>query len=167
MRVHIPKAPKHLHDLFVSLEVHERKRLGAKKFIDSMLNPEAMKSIGVKPWNVTFPPCAKAGSQWSEEYIACLFEHFAQTVWHICCTVAMGAHPEAVVDERLSFAWLQLYAWVLGARAALRVRGEVTGLGVADASVMPEIVAAHTNGPSMTIGSKAAAVIIEDCAGVQ
>ncbi|XP_049273566.1 uncharacterized GMC-type oxidoreductase Mb1310-like [Rhipicephalus sanguineus] len=114
-----------------------------------MLNTEAMKSIGVKPWHVTFPPCAKAGSQWSEEYIACLFENFAQTVWHICCTVAMGAHPEAVVDERL------------------RVRGEVTGLGVADASVMPEIVAAHTNGPSMTIGSKAAAVIIEDCAGVQ
>uniref|UniRef100_A0A131YSQ1 Choline dehydrogenase n=1 Tax=Rhipicephalus appendiculatus TaxID=34631 RepID=A0A131YSQ1_RHIAP len=122
---------------------------GTKKFIDSMLSTEAMKSIGVKPWNVTFPPCAKAGSQWSEEYIACVFQHMAQIVWHMCCTVAMGTHTGAVVDERL------------------RVRGEVTGLRVADASVMPDIVAGHTNAPSMMIGSKAAAMIMEDYAGLQ
>ncbi|KAL1415169.1 hypothetical protein MTO96_029686 [Rhipicephalus appendiculatus] len=103
-----------------------------------------MKSIGAKPWNATFPPCAEAGRPWSEEYIECLFRHLGQPVWHVCCTVAMGTHPEAVVDERL------------------RVRGEVTGLRVADASVMPDIVSGHTNSPSMMIGSKAAAIIIED-----
>ncbi|XP_075542704.1 L-sorbose 1-dehydrogenase-like [Dermacentor variabilis] len=121
---------------------------GTKKFIDRMLNTEAMKSIGAKPWNVTFPPCAEAGPQWSQEYIECAFRHLAQPVWHLCCTAAMGTHPEAVVDERL------------------RVRGDVTGLRVADASVMPDIVSGHTNAPSMMIGSKAAAMIIEDHAGL-
>lgn len=117
---------------------------GTKKFMDRILNTNAMKSIGAKPWNVTFASCAEAGLRWSEEYIECLFRHLGQPVWHVCCTVAMGTHPEAVVDERL------------------RVRGEVAGLRVADASVMPDIVSGHTNSPSMMIGSKAAAIIIED-----
>ncbi|KAH7964678.1 hypothetical protein HPB49_000358 [Dermacentor silvarum] len=56
----------------------------------------------------------------------------------------MGSHSEAVLDERL------------------RVRGNVTGLRVADASVMPDIVSGHTNAPSMMIGSKTADMIIED-----
>lgn len=120
---------------------------GTKEFIDRMLSTEAMKSIGAKPWNVTFPPCAEAGRQWSEAYIECVFQHFAQTVWHACCTVPMGTHCGAVVDERL------------------RVRGQVTGLRVADASVMPDIVAGHTNAPSMMIGSKAASMIIEEHTG--
>ncbi|KAH7953448.1 hypothetical protein HPB49_008719 [Dermacentor silvarum] len=117
---------------------------GTKKFIDKMLSTDAMKSIGARMWNVTFPPCAGAGPLWSQGYIECVFRHFGQTVWHLCCTVAMGTHPEAVLDERL------------------RVRGNVTGLRVADASVMPDIVSGHTNAPSMMIGSKAAAMIIED-----
>ncbi|KAL1439122.1 hypothetical protein MTO96_047577 [Rhipicephalus appendiculatus] len=56
----------------------------------------------------------------------------------------MGSHAGAVLDERL------------------RVRGGVTGLRVADASVMPGIVSGNTNAPTMMIGSKAAAMIIED-----
>ncbi|KAL1425154.1 hypothetical protein MTO96_019497 [Rhipicephalus appendiculatus] len=113
-------------------------------FIDTMLGTEAMKSIGAKLLNTTFAPCADAGDRWSQEYIECLFRHTALPIWHLCCTVAMGSHPEAVLDERL------------------RVRGNVTGLRVADASVMPDIISGHTNAPSMMIGSKAAAMIIED-----
>ncbi|XP_065301736.2 uncharacterized protein [Dermacentor albipictus] len=117
---------------------------GTKTFIDRVLNTDAMRSIGAKPWNVTFPPCAGAGARWSRQYIECVFRHGAQTVWHLCCTMAMGTHPEAVLDERL------------------RVRGGLTGLRVADASVMPDIITGHTSAPSMMIGSKAAAIIIED-----
>ncbi|XP_049518889.1 ecdysone oxidase-like [Dermacentor silvarum] len=117
---------------------------GTKIFIDKILSTDAMKSIGAKLWDSTFTPCADAGPRWSEQYIECLFRHTALPIWHLCCTVAMGSHSEAVLDERL------------------RVRGNVTGLRVADASVMPDIVSGHTNAPSMMIGSKAADMIIED-----
>ncbi|XP_072142528.1 4-pyridoxate dehydrogenase-like [Dermacentor andersoni] len=121
-----------------------RSPAGTKIFIDMILSTDAMKSIGAKLWDLTFPPCSDSGPRWSEQYVECLFRHTALPIWHLCCTVAMGSHSEAVLDERL------------------RVRGNVTGLRVADASVMPDIVSGHTNAPSMMIGSKAAAMIIED-----
>lgn len=117
---------------------------GTKMFIDRTLSTEAMKGIGAKPWEEIFQPCADAGSLWSEGYVECLSRHTAIAAWHLCCTAPMGSHPEAVVDERL------------------RVRGGLTGLRVADASVMPDIITGHTNAPSMMIGSKAASMIIED-----
>ncbi|XP_077514029.1 glucose dehydrogenase [FAD, quinone]-like [Amblyomma americanum] len=117
---------------------------GAKVFIDRMLDTPAMKKIGAEAWNVTFPPCATAGPLWSLKYTECLFRHLSQPAMHLCCTAPMGSHPGAVVDERL------------------RVRGNMTGLRVADASVMPDIVSGHTHAPAMMIGSKAASMIIED-----
>ncbi|XP_075728823.1 putative GMC-type oxidoreductase Mb1310 [Rhipicephalus microplus] len=122
---------------------------GTRKFIDQVLGTEATQSIGAKPWNVTFTPCAEAVALWSQGYIECLFRHAAHTMWHMCCTVPMGSHAKAVLDERL------------------RIRGNVTNLRVADASVMPDIVSGHTHAPAMMIGSKAAAMIIEDHGGHQ
>ncbi len=64
-----------------------------------------------------------------------------QTAWHFTGSCKMGRDANAVVD------------------AELRVHG-ITGLRVADASVMPLPVSSNTNVPSMVIGEKAADLIL-------
>jgi len=55
----------------------------------------------------------------------------------------MGSDPTAIVDPRL------------------RVNG-IEGLRVADASIMPAALNACTHAPTIMIGEKAAAIIVED-----
>jgi choline dehydrogenase len=62
---------------------------------------------------------------------------------HPTSSCAMGQGPNTVVDPRL------------------RVHG-ITGLRVADASIMPVVVGGNTNAPTIMIGEKCAAMMLED-----
>jgi choline dehydrogenase len=76
----------------------------------------------------------------SDAEIEDFVRHAAGTYYHPVGTCHMGVGPDAVVDPSLC------------------VRG-VTGLRVADASIMPSIVSANTNTAAMIIGEKAADLV--------
>jgi choline dehydrogenase len=75
-----------------------------------------------------------------------LLEHIARlgaTSYHPVGTCRMGSDPMAVVDTQL------------------RVHG-VSGLRVADASVMPTMVSSNTNAPSFMIGERCAEFVLRE-----
>jgi choline dehydrogenase-like flavoprotein len=76
----------------------------------------------------------------SDQELAAAVRLYGKTIYHPVGTCKMGRDAAAVVDE------------------TLRVRG-VSGLRVADASIMPKIVGGNTNAPTIMIGEKAADLI--------
>ncbi|MEJ7649157.1 MAG: GMC family oxidoreductase N-terminal domain-containing protein [Nakamurella sp.] len=89
-------------------------------------------------------PLDGAGSQQQRAELA--VQQMSHTLYHPVGTARMGSDATSVVDPQL------------------RDRG-VTGLRVADASVMPRIIRGHTAAPSIVVGEKAAALILADPAG--
>jgi choline dehydrogenase-like flavoprotein len=79
----------------------------------------------------------------SDEEIAREMDAIARTGNHTTGTCAMGPDGDAVVDARLS------------------VHG-VSGLRIADCSIMPTLVSGNTNAPAMAVGWRAAELILED-----
>lgn len=66
----------------------------------------------------------------------------AQTTWHVVGSCKMGLDSEAVVDPDL------------------KVRG-IEGLRVIDSSVFPTIPSSNTNAPTIALGEKGAALVLE------
>ena len=81
------------------------------------------------------------GVQSDEEILAYLRAE-ALTVYHPVGTCKMGTDPMAVVEPE-----------------GLRVRG-IEGLRVADASIMPTLIAGNTNAPAMMIGERCARAML-------
>lgn len=104
----------------------------------------AMRRIDSKIWDIPIPGCEKFQFD-SDDYWKCAARHITFTIYHLSGTCKMGPHgdPTAVVDPRL------------------RVHG-IKGLRVIDASIMPEVPAAHTNAPTIMIAEKGSDLIKED-----
>jgi choline dehydrogenase len=85
----------------------------------------------------------KPGSQVddTEESLARAAGEIATTIFHPVGTCKMGRDPMAVVDS------------------SLKVHG-MTGLRIADASIMPTITSGNTNSPTLVIAEKAAQMIL-------
>jgi choline dehydrogenase len=79
----------------------------------------------------------------SDEELILHIKTLLETVYHPIGTCKMGVDEMAVVDNKL------------------RVKG-IEGLRVADASIMPRIVAGNTNAACIMIGEKAADLILEE-----
>ena len=92
---------------------------------------------------VPFPGCEHVTFK-SDAYWACAARHVSTTLGHFAGTCRMSPRwNSGVVDHRL------------------RVHG-VDGLRVVDTSVMPTLIAGHTNAPAYMIAEKASDMIKED-----
>ena len=78
----------------------------------------------------------------SDEDMVEWIKNNAETTYHPVGTCKMGSDPLAVVDNEL------------------RVHG-ISGLRVADASIMPTLTSGNTNAPSIMIGEKCALMILK------
>lgn len=126
----------HPYDMDISIK-------GIKKMLELIKMP-SFRRIGARLYRVPVPQCRhlKFGS---DAYWECYTRHFTFTIYHHAGTCKMGpdSDPNAVVDSRL------------------RVRG-IRNLRVIDASIMPDVVAGHTNGPTYMIAERGADFIKED-----
>lgn len=79
----------------------------------------------------------------TDEQIRDFIRRYAKTDYHPVGTCKMGVDDMAVVDPRLKVYGLE-------------------GLRVIDSSIMPAIISGNTQAPSMMIGEKGAAMVLED-----
>ncbi|CAI6364246.1 unnamed protein product [Macrosiphum euphorbiae] len=114
------------------------------RIFQKMLKTDAMRKLNATLFDTPLPDCVRHKFD-SDAYWKCSARQISFTIYHLSGTCKMGhvGDPTAVVDPRL------------------RVHG-ISGLRVIDASVMPEIPAAHINAPTIMIGEKGADMIKQD-----
>jgi len=104
-------------------------------------NSAEFQKYGAQLFEGASPGCENF-TLYSDEYWKCLISHQTMTIFHCSGTAKMGSgdDPMAVVDSQL-----RVY--------------KVSGLRIADASVMPKVTSGHTNAPAIMIGENAADII--------
>ncbi|KAK9753159.1 GMC oxidoreductase [Popillia japonica] len=115
----------------------------AIRVIQQLIKMPAWQRYNAQLVEAVIPGC-EAYDYDTDEYWECFLRHIGTTSNHHVGTCKMGPawDPEAVVGPDL------------------KVRG-ILGLRVADASIMPDLVAGHTSIPTFMVGEKAAAMIKE------
>ncbi|XP_065296015.1 glucose dehydrogenase [FAD, quinone]-like [Dermacentor albipictus] len=141
-----PRIPPAIDPRYLSHPDDVRVIVKGMKASARIAETEAFKQLGSRLWPRHFPGCERH-LLWSDEYLECLARHYTTALWHPSGTCKMGGGRDAVVDPEL------------------RVLGGVQSLRVVDASVMPEPLSAHLNGPTMMIAEKAAHMILRDLEG--
>ncbi|MCQ8277499.1 GMC family oxidoreductase N-terminal domain-containing protein [Acetobacteraceae bacterium KSS8] len=107
------------------------------RLAERIIDAPALAALGGRP--------AYGEKNQDDDALRALIRQRTDTIYHPVGTCRMGADEAAVVDPRL------------------RVRG-VRGLRIADASIMPRLISGNTQTPTVMIGEKAAAMILEDTA---
>ncbi len=131
-----PKEQPAINFNFLSDQIdRDAMTLGFRR-IREIMNTEAMKDVRGDEYS----PGTEVET---DEQIMDYIRHNAETAYHPIGTCRMGQGPGAVVDERL------------------RVHG-LTGLRVADGSIMPTMVSGNTNAACIMIGEKASDMIKQD-----
>jgi choline dehydrogenase len=131
-----PLAPPQITFGFLGSEYDMRAMVAGVKLARELAAQPALRAYAVEE----IVPGAKAASDADLEQFV---RETGVTNHHPTSSCAMGTGTNSVVDPRL------------------KVHG-IAGLRVADASIMPAVVSGNTNAPSIMIGEKAAAMILED-----
>lgn len=114
------------------------------RIVQRMLKTKPMMRLGARILDTPLPGCEQHVFD-TDAYWKCSARQISFTIYHLCGTCKMGPKEDrkSVVDPRL------------------RVHG-IKNLRVADASIIPEIPAAHTNAPVIMIAEKGSDMIKED-----
>ena len=141
-RIHIvssdAKKPPAINFNFLSSPVDAELTVRAVRIACSIMQAPALAAMQISE-------IAPGPDRRSDDEILGWVRKAAETTYHPVGTCKMGSDAQAVVDARL------------------RVHG-IAGLRVADASIMPTLTSGNTNAPSIMIGEKAAAMMLEDAA---
>jgi choline dehydrogenase len=131
-----PRRPPAINFNFLSSPPDAELPVRAVRIARAIMTAPAMTPLQVSEF-------APGADRTSDDEILDWVKQAAETTYHGTCK--MGSDPMAVVD------------------AQLRVHG-VTGLRVADASIMPTLTSGNTNAPSIMIGEKAADMVLNTAA---
>lgn len=121
---------------FLSNELDRKTTIDSVRMTRKIMNAKALDGIR----GVEYKPGPRVET---DDEILDWIAKTAETAYHPVGTCKMGQDPQAVVDERL------------------RVHG-LSGLRVADGSIMPTLVSGNTNAACIMIGEKASTMILED-----
>ena len=135
-----PRVHPKIHANYLNTDEDRRAMIAAVRRVRDIFNAPALDLYR----DEEFKPGPAAQS---DEQILEYIRAEAESVYHPVGTCKMGQDEQAVVDQRL------------------RVRG-VSGLRVADASIMPTITSGNTNAPTIMIAEKCADMLLQD-AGIK
>ena len=130
-----PRHPPAINFNFLSSPIDAELTVRAVRIARSVMTAPSL-----APLQIT--EIAPGSTQTSDDEILDWVRRAAETTYHPGGTCKMGSDPMAVVDPQL------------------RVHG-ITGLRVADASIMPTLTSGNTNAPSIMIGEKAADLVLQ------